>query len=49
MKKSQFSEEKIVFALKQVKLGTLESDVSRKPDISAPLHVSKKILWGISF
>lgn len=49
MKKSRFTEEKIIFALKQAKLGTSVPDVCRKLGISyATFFVWRKKYGGIS-
>ncbi|VUS49376.1 hypothetical protein SB6407_01970 [Klebsiella pasteurii] len=39
MKKSRFTEEQIVFALKQAELGTSVPDVCRKLGIRTPLSI----------
>ncbi len=49
MKKSRFSEEQIVFALKQAELGTPVPEVCRRPGISdATFYMWRKKYGGIS-
>ena len=49
IKKSRFTEEQIVFSLKQAELGTSVPDVCRKLNISdAPFYTWRKKYGGIS-